>query len=233
MEEETQFVPFAIHIAQSDAAWLAAWAPDPRALGAHAMGLAALRGLLAEDMPRDGQPLGGEIQHARALIDNARATREIPPGLRPSNRRIDSSAILGDRIVSTDPFHGDTAADFMRRRVSRLEERLENIDRRVENVTEVAYAVEKAQTETAVRLNAATTAGATFRKRVAALLAAIYRPQAGDQVDIIDRANNTIITTEVVQYVAADGPAVGNHDEDTDFIHRADPHRYILPHVEV
>ena len=72
MEEETQFVPFVIHIAASDAAWLAAWAPDPRALGAHAMGLAALRGLLAEDMPR-GQPLGGEIQHARALIENARA----------------------------------------------------------------------------------------------------------------------------------------------------------------
>lgn len=77
MEEETQFVPFVIHIAQSDAAWLAAWAPDPRALGAHAMGLAALRGLLAEDMPKDGQPLGGEIQHARALIENARAERMI------------------------------------------------------------------------------------------------------------------------------------------------------------
>lgn len=73
MEEEAQFVPFTIHIAQSDAAWLAAWAPDPRALGAHAMGLAALRGLLAEDMPKDGQPLGGEIQHARALIENANA----------------------------------------------------------------------------------------------------------------------------------------------------------------
>lgn len=77
MEDETQFVPFVIHIATSDAAWLAAWAPDPRALGAHAMGLAALRGLLAEDMPKGGQPLGGEIQHARALIENARAERMI------------------------------------------------------------------------------------------------------------------------------------------------------------
>lgn len=72
-----QFPPVSVYLAKSDAAWLRLWAPDPRALGAEAMGLAALRGLLAEDQPKDGQPLGGEIQHARALIENARAERMI------------------------------------------------------------------------------------------------------------------------------------------------------------
>jgi len=216
-DENPQFVPFAIHIAQSDAAWLAAWAPDPRALGAHAMGLAALRGLLAEDMPKDGQPLGGEIQHARALIDNARAGGEV----------LRASDLTGAEIFGNDP------ADIQRKRINSLESRIALLENDAEHASDRIAALETRQTETALRLNAATTAGAAFRKRVAALLAAIYRPQPGDEVDIIDRANDEIITTEIVQYVSADGPAVGNHDEGTDFIHRADPHRYILPHVEV
>ena len=84
IDPETQFPPVCVYLAKSDAAWLAAWAPDPRALGAHAMGLAALRGLLAEDLPRDGQPLGGEVMHACAVIANARASGgEAMPGEMP------------------------------------------------------------------------------------------------------------------------------------------------------
>lgn len=137
MEEETQFVPFVIHIAQSDAAWLAAWAPDPRALGAHAMGLAALRGLLAEDMPKDGQPLGGEIQHARALIENARHANTPIKGVTDD---VESVQLLRQRI---NDFGKDRARDSYR---------METAFTYVENLEKRIAAVEEANAGMAHRL---------------------------------------------------------------------------------
>ena len=131
MEEEIQFVPFVIHIAQSDAAWLAAWAPDPRALGAHAMGLAALRGLLAEDMPKDGQPLGGEIQHARALIENARhastmVRAEDSIGARSRDRAYARIAALEERVSEAERtlvrLNQRDVKDRLEKRIAALEE---------------------------------------------------------------------------------------------------------------
>ncbi|MBP6786686.1 MAG: hypothetical protein KA170_03785 [Candidatus Promineofilum sp.] len=137
MEEEPQHVPFVIHIAQSDAAWLAAWAPDPRALGAHAMGLAALRGLLAEDMPKDGQPLGGEIQHARALIENA---RHVSEPIKSVTDDVESVQILRQRI---NDFGKDRARDSYR---------METAFTYVENLEKRIAAVEEANAEMAHRL---------------------------------------------------------------------------------
>lgn len=134
MEEETQFVPFVIHIAQSDAAWLAAWAPDPRALGAHAMGLAALRGLLAEDMPKDGQPLGGEIQHARALIENARHANTPIKGVTDD---VESVQLLRQRI---NDFGKDRARDSYRMETAFTY--VENLEKRIAAVEEANAGME-------------------------------------------------------------------------------------------